>query len=361
MSRQDLDRLDQLGWRWYEIAAQPQVPEDARIGRITAESKRYYYLSDGTREYIAEIAGKLLHRTADRVDFPAVGDWVTFHSPESRDRAVINTILPRQTCLTRKAAGIEGERQVIAANLDTVLIVQAMDENFKTGRLERFLAIAHNSGASPVLVLSKSDLAGDEKENRYRDAMDIALQTPIITMSAVTGEGLDRLASRLLPGTTCCLIGPSGAGKSTLLNRLAGTEMARTADVRESDMRGRHTTTQRELFVLESGAILIDTPGVREIGLDIGEDTLDDVFPDIAAFAVDCRFRDCTHTVEPGCAVLAARESGELPESRYNRFLKLKAEIAARESRTNIEAKIARKRHWKRIHKEYRKIPKKRD
>lgn len=361
MSHQDRDRLDRLGWRWYEIESQPQIPEDARIGRITAESKRYYFLSDGTRDYLAEISGKLLHRTADRVDFPAVGDWITFHTPESRDRAVISSILPRRTCLTRKAAGTDGEQQIIAANLDRVFIVQAMDENFKTGRLERFLAIAHDSGAEAVLVLTKIDLAGDEREERYRDAMEIGGSIPVVAMSSVTGEGLGQLDRYLQAGTTCCLIGPSGAGKSTLLNRLAGSEVARTGEVRDMDMRGRHTTTRRELFVLETGVILIDTPGIREIGLDVGEDALDGVFPDIAALAASCRFRNCSHDVEPGCAVQAAIQSGELGRGRYQRYMKLKAEITERDSRASIETKIARKRHWKRIRKAYRKMPKKRD
>ena len=359
MTRQDSDKLDRLGWRRYQIATQPQLPRETRVGRVTAESKRYYFLSDGNLEYLAEISGKLLHRTTDRSDFPAVGDWITFHTPESRDRAVIDSILIRQTCLARKGAGTDGERQIIAANLDRVFIVQAMDENFKTGKLERFLAIAHDSGAEPVLVLSKTDLAGDERESRYRDALEIASQSPVVAMSSITGEGLDRLEQYLEPGTTCCMIGPSGAGKSTLLNRLAGSEVARTANVREVDMRGRHTTTHRELFLLDSGVILIDTPGIREIGLDVGDEALDDVFPDIAQISTDCRFRDCTHTVEPDCAVIAARNSGELPSNRYSRYMKLKAEISQRESRTNIQGKISRKRHAKRIHKAFSKTPKK--
>ncbi len=361
MSHQNLDLLNPLGWANYARVEQPQVPPDIRLGRIVGEYKRYYSVSDGTQEYLAEVAGKLIHRTADRSDFPVVGDWVAFQTPESKDRAVITRILPRHSLLKRRAALFTEEQQPIAANLDTILIMQAMDQNFKTGRLDRFLAIAHDSGAHPVILLSKADLVSDERESRYREALDAASGVAVILISSVSEEGLDKLAQWVKPGTTCCLIGPSGAGKSTLLNTLAKRRMARTADVRETDMKGRHTTTQRELFVLDNGIILIDTPGMREVGLSVSDDALEDVFPDIAELALGCRFRDCTHTSEPGCAVREATESGELDTARLNRYLKLREEIAERETRSSVEGKIARKRHWKRIKKSYRKMPKKRD
>ena len=331
MSHQELDLLNRLGWTGYIRSEQPQIPETARIGRIIGEYKRYYSISDGTREYLAEVAGKLIHRTTNRADFPVVGDWVSFQTPESRDRAVIASILTRHSLLKRRAAGFSEEQQPIAANLDTILIMQAMDQNFKTGRLDRFLAIAHDSGARPVILLSKADLVDDDRESRYRDALDVAAGVPVLIISSVTEEGLEGLARWVKAGTTCCLIGPSGAGKSTLLNTLAKRQMARTADVREADMKGRHTTTQRELFVLDNGIILIDTPGMREIGLAVSDDTLEDVFPDIAALATGCRFRDCTHTTEPGCAVQEAAESGGLERERLARFLKLRNEITERE------------------------------
>lgn len=361
MSHQELDLLNRLGWTGYVRSEQPQIPEHTRIGRVIGEFKRYYSVSDGTREYLAEVAGKLLHRTADRSDFPVVGDWVAFQTPESRDRAVIISILPRHSLLKRRAAGFSEEQQPIAANLDTILIMQAMDQNYKTGRLDRFLAIAHDSGAHPIILLSKADLVSDERESRYREALDAASGVPVIIISSITEEGLDALSQWVKPGTTCCLIGPSGAGKSTLLNTLAKRQMARTADVRETDMKGRHTTTQRELFVLDTGIILIDTPGMREVGLSVSDDALEDVFPDIAELATGCRFRDCTHTTEPGCAVQEAAESGGLDRARLVRFLKLRNEITERERRTSVEGRIARKRHWKRIKKSYRKMPKKRD
>lgn len=361
MSHQNLDLLNPLGWSDYVRSVQPQLPEHARIGRVVGEFKRYYSVSDGTQEYLAEVAGKLIHRTTDRSDFPVVGDWVGFLTPESKDRAVITGILPRHSLLKRRAAGFNEEQQPIAANLNTILIMQAMDQNFKTGRLDRFLAIAHDSGSTPVILLSKADLLSDGRESRYREALDAAAGVPVMVVSSVTEEGLDGLSQWVHPGSTCCLIGPSGAGKSTLLNTLAKRQMARTADVRETDMKGRHTTTQRELFVLDNGIILIDTPGMREIGLSVSDDALEDVFPDIAELAADCRFRNCTHGSEPGCAVQQAAASGELDPGRLGRYLKLHDEITERESRTSVEGRIARKRHWKRIKKSYRKMPKKRD
>ncbi|NOZ13072.1 MAG: ribosome small subunit-dependent GTPase A [Acidobacteria bacterium] len=355
MHKSDMDKLNRLGWQRYRLAMQPNLEKNAHVGRITAESKRYYFLSDGHSDYLAEISGKLLHRTLGLEDFPAVGDWVLFQTPESKDRAAIYRVLPRHTTLKRRAVRSNEEAQVIAANLDTVFIVYAVDENFKTGRLERFLAIVHESGAVPVVVLSKSDLMRGNRKTVYREVLNIASGAAIVMLSAKTGEGVDSLFKHLEPGSTCCLIGPSGAGKSTLLNFLAGSEVARTADVREFDMKGRHTTTKRELFVLDSGRILIDTPGIREVGLVVGDDALASVFPDVMAIAEHCRFRNCTHKHEPGCAVQAAIVSGELDAARVARYLKLKEEVAEREGGGSKDRKIAEKRHAKRIHKAFRK------
>ncbi len=359
MNRQNMEKLNRLGWGRYQLAMQPNLVKSDHVGRVTAESKRYYFLSDGHFDYLAEISGKLLHRTLGLEDFPAVGDWVVFQTPESKDRAAIHRILPRHTTLKRRAVRSNEEAQVIASNLDMVFIVHAADENFKTGRLERFLAIVHESGAVPVVVLSKIDLLPENREVVYREVLNIASGVSIVLLSAKTGEGMDHLLSHLEPGSTCCLIGPSGAGKSTLLNFLAGSEVAKTADVREFDMKGRHTTTKRELFVLNSGQILIDTPGIREVGLVVGEDALASVFPDVAAVAEHCRFRNCSHRHEPGCAVLAAIKSGELDIARVTRYLKLKEEVAIRQEGGSKDKKIAKKRHAKRIHKAFRKSPRK--
>lgn len=355
MDRQDMDRLNRLGWRRYQIVMQPNLEKNAHVGRVTAESKRYYFLSDGHNEYLAEISGKLLHRTAGLEDFPAVGDWVLFQTPESRDRAAIHRILPRHTTLKRRAVRSTEESQVIGANLDTVFIVHSIDENFSSGKLERFLAIVHDSGAVPVVVLSKADLMPENRGEVYREVLKIASGVSIVMLSAISGEGVDGLLQHLEPGSTCCLIGPSGAGKSTLLNFLAGSEVAKTANVREFDMKGRHTTTKRELFVLKNGQILIDTPGIREVGLVVGVDALASVFPDVVKIADHCRFRNCTHTREPGCAVLAAISSGELDADRVARYLKLKSEVTDRKDGISVDKRIAKKRHARRIHKTFRK------
>jgi ribosome biogenesis GTPase / thiamine phosphate phosphatase len=359
MNKQDMDRLNRLGWQRYQIVMQPNLEKNAHVGRVTAESKRYYFLSDGHNEYLAEISGKLLHRTVGLEDFPAVGDWVLFQTPESRDRAAIHRILPRHSTLKRRAVRSTEESQVIGANLDTVFIVHSVDENFTSSKLERFLAIVHESGAVPVVVLSKMDLMLENREAVYREVLAMTSGVSIVMLSAITGEGVDGLLQHLEPGLTCCLIGPSGAGKSTLLNFLAGSEVARTANVREFDMKGRHTTTKRELFVLKNGQILIDTPGIREVGLVVGEDALASVFPNVVAIAEYCRFRNCTHNHEPGCAVLAAISSGELDADRVARYLKLKAEVTEREDGSPKDKKIAKKRHAKRIHKSFGKSPRK--
>ncbi|MCK5878498.1 MAG: ribosome small subunit-dependent GTPase A [Holophagae bacterium] len=357
MRKQDMDRLNRLGWRRYQLTMQPNLEKNAHVGRVTAESKRYYFLSDGTNDFLAEVSGKLLHRTTGLEDFPAVGDWVLFQTPESRDRAAIHQILPRHSTLKRRAVRSTEESQVIGANLDTVFIIHSVDENFTSSKLERFLAIVHESGAVPVVVLSKADLLLENREEVYREVLTMTSGVSIVMLSAITGEGVDGLLQHLEPGSTCCLIGPSGAGKSTLLNFLAGSEVARTADVRKFDMKGRHTTTKRELFVLKNGQIIIDTPGIREVGLVVGEDALASVFPDVAAIAEHCRFRNCTHMHEPGCAVRASIASGDLDEGRVNRYLKLMAEIVERKDGTSMDKKIAKKRHAKRIHKAFRKSP----
>ncbi|RLE16940.1 MAG: ribosome small subunit-dependent GTPase A [Acidobacteria bacterium] len=355
MNRQNMEELNRLGWGRYQLAMQPNLVKSDHVGRVTAESKRYYFLSDGKNEYLAEVSGKLLHRTTGLEDFPAVGDWVLFQTPESKDRAAIHRILPRHTTLKRRAVRSTEEAQVIAANLDSVFIIYSVDENFKSGKLDRFLAIVHESGAIPVVVLSKADLMLENREAVYREVLAMTSGVSIVMLSAKTGEGVDSLLRHLEPGSTCCMIGPSGAGKSTLLNFLAGSEVAKTADVREFDMKGRHTTTKRELFVLKNGQILIDTPGIREVGLVVGDNALSSVFPDVAAIAKHCRFRNCTHHHEPGCAVLAAISSGELDPGKVARYLKLKAEVMEREDGNPKDKRIAKKRHAKRIHKAFRK------
>jgi len=356
MSHQNRDHLALLGWPRYEAAITRLPQADDRIGRVIAESKRYYTLSDGERTYLGEISGRLTHRSETPEDLPAVGDWVHFRTPDTRDRALILDILPRHGVLKRKAARSEEEAQIIAVNLDRIFIVQAMDDTFKAGRLERFLAIAADSGAAPVVVLSKMDLAGDERESRFQEALAVSAGTPIVPVSARTQEGMDHLKQLLAPGLTVCLIGPSGAGKSTLINLLAGTDLARTGDVRSFDGKGRHTTTRRELFTLPDGAILIDTPGMREIGLSISDESLDEIFPDVAMLAANCRFRDCTHRQEPGCALREALETGsDIPVDRIQRYLKLKEEAMLWESRSGKEQRIVRKRHARRVRKGFRK------
>jgi ribosome biogenesis GTPase len=282
----------------------------------------------------AEVTGRLKFHAEDRLDYPVVGDWIAATVLDRGERAEIHRILPRASVLARKHAGRKIEGQAIAANIDIIFIVIGLDRNFKLNRVERYLAAASGSGARPIVVLSKSDLAADgwEKAVEVRSRTDNAA---VIAVSARTGSGLEGIRELLNGGRTGCFIGSSGVGKSSLINRLAGSALLRTSDVREADSKGRHTTSHRELFVLDSGGIVIDTPGMRELGLwDTGEG-IERAFADIEALAADCAFRDCTHRIEPDCAVRAAVDAGELEPARYENFLKLGREQEHLEARTD--------------------------
>jgi ribosome biogenesis GTPase len=259
-------------------------------------------------------------------ELPAVGDWVAAAPLRDEQKAVIEAVLPRRTAFTRSDPWSDAE-EVVAANVDTVLVVTAVGRDFNPRRLERYLAAAHESGADPVVLVNKADLEPDTAA--VSQAQAAAPGVPVHLVSAKAGTGLEQLAPYLVRGRTVALLGSSGVGKSTLANRLAGTDLA-TAEVRE-DERGRHTTTRRQLVPLPGGGLLLDTPGLRELQLS-GAD-LDETFPEIAALAAECRFRNCSHTHEPGCAVRAAVEAGELPRERLESYVKLTAELAELEER----------------------------
>ncbi len=303
---------------------------------------------------------------------PAVGDWVAlrlsdergappaeeaFSSPESELRGSIRAILPRRTSFSRKGPGDVShdkvEEQVIAANVDVALIVMAAGRDWNPRRLERYLALARGSGAAPVLVITKTDLAEDA-EALISEASRIAVGVPCAAVCAPEGIGLDSLSPWLEPGQTAVLLGSSGAGKSTLLNAIAGRQLAKTKEVRADDERGRHTTSHRQLFRLDSGALVIDTPGMREIQLWAEQEAVDSVFAEIEGLASACRFRDCAHEGEPGCAVLAALETGLIDTSRYEAWQKLKAELRFLKRREDPAARRAEAEKWKAINKSMR-------
>jgi ribosome biogenesis GTPase len=321
--------------------------------RVIAEHRELYRVHTGASELQARISGRLRHQAEGGADFPAVGDWVAIEDVESGGEALIHDILPRKSKFSRKTAGKKTEEQVVGANIDTVWIVTALDVDFNPNRIERYLTLVWESGASPVVVLTKSDLRKQpgpiiaELETRL-------LGVPIHAVCALEDLGLDQLGAYLAPGRTIALLGSSGVGKSTLINRLAGDEVMRTAAVREFDGKGRHTTSHRQLVLLPAGGLLLDTPGMREIQLWSGAEGLERGFADIEAIATGCRFKDCSHDSEPGCAVNAAVESGELAVERLDSFRKLRKELAYMERKQDIRAELKERQRWKEIMKSYR-------
>ncbi|HEX5072554.1 MAG TPA: ribosome small subunit-dependent GTPase A [Gemmatimonadaceae bacterium] len=334
MTTDDATHLASLGWDadWAAaFRAAGEVPgrpsgNVAVPGRVVAEHRERYSVSTADGEVSAVLAGRLRHDLGSREDLPAVGDWVGISRESGEGTAVVRFVVPRRSAFVRKSAGTVTEAQIVAANVDVALIATALPGDLSSRRLERYLTLAWESGTTPVVVLTKSDLSND-----VRGAMSqAALAAPgveIIAVSAVSGEGMDSLSRWLEPGATAVLLGSSGVGKSTLVNRLLGTNQLRTATVRSTG-KGRHTTTHRELVRLSNGALLIDTPGMRELQLWSADAGLGPTFADIEVFAARCRFRDCVHGHEPGCAVRDAVASGELASERLEHWHRLRRELA---------------------------------
>ncbi|MFN2488247.1 MAG: ribosome small subunit-dependent GTPase A [Actinomycetota bacterium] len=294
-------------------------------GRIAIEHRIDHVVLGEPGELRAEVAGALRHRAAGRGELPCVGDWVALEVRSGERRATIHAVLPRRTKFSRKVAGFETDEQVLAANIDLVFLVAPMDDEVNLRRLERYLTMARASGALPVVVLTKADLC-DDVAGVVRRAETIALGVPVHAVSSVTGEGYGGLEAYLANHQTVAVLGSSGVGKSTLINHLSGDERQEVRDIRD-DGKGRHTTTHRELVVLPRGGLIIDTPGMRELALWDESDGLDTTFGDISALADGCRFRDCRHAGEPGCAVERALREGVLSSDRLVAYRKLEREL----------------------------------
>lgn len=299
---------------------------DCCVARVVRQNRDFYEIVSESGESQAAVSGKLLYEAQENYDFPAVGDWVMIGKSEHMSGTdVIRRILPRKTVFERKAAGTANTAQIIAANIDTVFLCMSLNQDFNLRRMERYLAIAWDSGASPVIVLTKSDLCGDLP--RYlNETASISLSADTIVCSSVSSDGLESISDRIRPGETVAFIGSSGVGKSTLINRLAGQEIFATREIRGDDDKGRHTTTHRELILLPSGGIVLDTPGMRELQLSTAN--LSMAFEEIEALASGCKFSDCNHQTEPGCAVRKAIEAGTLEQSRLDSYLKLQQELS---------------------------------
>lgn len=303
-------------------------------------------------ERTAEVTGRFRFEAESKSDFPAVGDWV-MAAVEGPDLALIHSIVPRTSSLSRKAPGQTTEEQVLAANVEVAFIITSFNEDFNLRRLERYLALAKQAGAKPVILLNKADVA-EKNDTRLEKTREIASGAPVYRVSAMTGEGLEDILSHLASGTTGIFLGSSGVGKSTLLNRLLGKDVQPTQTIRLSDSKGRHTTTARQMFVLPNGGFVIDTPGLREIQLWTDASILDDVYDDIAALAQQCRFRDCRHQEEIDCAVRHALEKGKLAAGRWQGYIKLQKELAYLKRKNDPEENANTKKRWKSIHKSMR-------
>ena len=344
--------LESLGWDdAFADAFRPFADAGLLPARVAVQHRGGYVVLTEEGERDAEAARRLVRSG----DLAAVGDWVALRTlPDGR--ALVEEVLPRRSAFTRKETMDRLGEQIVAANVDTVFLVSALGHDLNLRRLERYLTAAWDSGAAPAIVLTKADLHPESVPDAVADVESIAFGVPVHVVSNVTREGLDALAQYLAPGRTVALLGSSGVGKSTLVNSLLGEERMATAAVREDDERGRHTTSHRELVRLPGGALLLDTPGMRELQLYADEEALDTAFADVSELAADCRFSDCTHDHEPGCAVQAALEDGRLDPERWDSYRRLQAEIRALEIRQDKALRSEQRKQWRRFAKSRRKV-----
>jgi len=336
-----------------------QISPDFTVGRVTQEHRERYVVSDGEKEYDAEITGNIRFAAASREDFPAVGDWVTM-TLYGTNQAVINKILPRKSLLARQAVGKTGEIQIISANIDCAFIVQAINNNFNINRLERYLTICYSAGIEPVLVLSKTDLVTEKEIMEAVSALEKRdRKVKHILLSNITREGVDHILEFIKQGRTYCVIGSSGVGKSTLINKLLKREVLRTGEISSSTNKGKHVTEHRELFILENGGIIIDTPGMKELGMTDDAAGISITFRDIQDLALKCKFPDCRHINENGCAVLEALDSGTIDRDSYDNYMKILKE--QERFSTTLEEKRKKDKSLGKIVKNYYKDMKRND
>lgn len=341
--------LADLGWdpRWAQAFA-PFAAKGLVPARVAVEFNHLYRLYAEKAEWTAQLAGRVRHRAAGRAELAAVGDWVAARRIPRQAAAVIEAVLPRRSQFSRKVAGETTEQQVVAANIDTVFLVMGLDADYNPRRLERYLLMAWQSGARPVLVLNKADVVSDPGA-AVAEIQALAPAVPVHAVSARRREGLDALAAHLGPGRTAALLGSSGVGKSTIINALIGEERLKTEEVRRHDSRGRHTTRHRQLIVIPGRGLLVDTPGMRELQLWEAATGTREAFDDIVRLAAGCRFSDCRHRNEPGCAVRAAVEGGTLAPERLASYHTLEDELASLERRRSVRGRLEEKRRGKAI------------
>lgn len=351
-------QLEDLGYSPF-FADQFNDPElsGCAPGRVIEEHRRMWRIHDATTERWAEVTGKIYHEAEGKGDLPAVGDWIAFRIRPGEERVTIVKVLRRKSKFSRKVAGDVTGEQVVAANIDTVFCAFSLNRDLNVRRLERYIAVTHESGARPVVLLTKADLCEDA-DGTAAPVILAAGDVAVHVVSAVDQRGVEGLATYLGRGQTVAVMGSSGVGKSTLVNLLhGGADVRRVQEIRQADDKGRHTTTSRELIFLPDGGLVIDTPGMRELGLWEAEGGVALAFDDIESVASQCKFRDCLHRQEPGCAVRAGLESGTITQDRYGAFLKLQDELAALARRQEVSARAKAKSHVKEVARNMRKHP----
>jgi ribosome biogenesis GTPase len=322
------DNLKKLGFdKWFQKHIDFGKSADLEIARVRAVHKDSCMITNGVKDVFAEIVGKLMYSADSPLDFPVVGDWVFVQFYDEDTLAIIHDILPRKSLIKRKTAGKKVDLQLIAANIDKAFVIQSLDSNYNLRRLERYLAMIYESDIRPIILLSKSDLITSEEIDNKIEAIKLMMpQVHVQPFSNQTGAGLEEIKGLLNAGQTYCLLGSSGVGKTTLINNLVGEYLFRTKTVREKDSKGRHATTYRQLISLDCGAMIIDTPGMRELANIGAESGLTDTFKEIEDLTARCRYNDCTHASEKGCAVTAALEDGKISTERYQSYMKLRKE-----------------------------------
>lgn len=344
--------LKNYGWN---EKLQEKIATKGEPGRVVLEHKNLYRVVTEQGEWLSSLSGKFKHSSA-KTEFPCVGDWVVVEQMPGEEKGVIHQVLPRFSSFKRRAAGETSAIQTIAVNVDYAFLVMSLNHDFNVRRLERYLLATWDSRANPVVVLTKKDQC--ENIQQYLQALQsVAFGVPVHTVSSITLEGIDELQNVLAGSKTGALLGSSGVGKSSLINALAGTELMTVQEVRENDSKGRHTTTHREMVLLPTGGLLIDTPGMREFQLGDYSEGVESGFSDVENLADSCKFHDCAHVNEPGCAIQEAIESGALQPERFRSYVKLKRELAHMERKSDLAAQKAERSKWKQLTKESRKQP----
>lgn len=344
--------IKNYGWneKWQEKIETLGVP-----GRVVLEHKNLYRVITDQGQWLSSLSGKFMH-SKEKSEFPCVGDWVVVEQMPGEEKGIIHQVLPRISSFSRGAAGETSDIQKIAVNVDYAFLVMSLNHDFNVRRLERYLLASWDSGANPIIVLTKKDQCEDIGKF-LQEVESVAFGVPVHVVSSVTLEGINELQNLLAGSKTGALLGSSGVGKSSLINALAGTELMAVQEIREDDSKGRHTTTHREMVLLPTGGLLIDTPGMREFQLGDYSEGVEVGFSDVETLAESCRFRDCAHGNEPGCAIREALETGELQPERFRSYVKLKRELAHMERKSDLAAQKAERSKWKQITKDFRKSP----